>query len=610
MKVLTYLASSCFVALAAALLCSLDTAQAAASEESPQAFGMGFFVTSKGVDGSANLGGLDGADQHCQKLAEAVGAGDRHWRAYLSTSASGNTPGINARDRIGQGPWYNAKGVLIARDLGELHSDLHHIDRRTALDENAQRPQRAPHDVLTGSDESGRLAYVEGEPATCANWTASDNGVARIGHDDRMDADSHGNKRFRHWNGSWNSEHDTLGCAKQQLADTGGGGGFYCFAADAERALPLAPAPDSYTHTYTFKRGVNINHWLGDNIAKTEGFPARLYGETWFDEEDVAWIAAQGFDHLRVWVGGHNWITASGDVDEAAIVHFDNTLVWAKKHRLGVILAMHGLPGYRTGIRYGAPPTDVSSPFTDEASRADAAYLWWMVAKRYVQIGPQLRFELLASPSAESAQQIRRYNAETLAAIRRIDRRRMVYLTSRSMRVEHVEDVVFEDSNTALMLQMWEPVIFTRQFDQRIPQVKFPGKVPDIVALLGKDAPEARFSNMDLTVAGVESSIDAFVAKARAAAKGREIHVGLFGVIGSIDDDSARTFITTVRSTFERNQMGWTVYDYHTGGAVRADDGMGGPTRILDGLGLPKKSAVTPPGCTRSNLDQNDSPDC
>lgn len=552
-----------------------------------------FFVA--GNDrGSADLGGLSGADARCEALATSVGAGGKQWRAYLSVSASGSGAGIDARDRIGSGPWYNAKGDLIARDIEELHSDRHAIDRHTALNERGERRSNAPHDILTGSDVDGRLALIDGRPATCADWTASGDGIAKIGHDDRMDADSHDNKRFRRWNGSWNSEHGTLGCSAKHLADTGGGGGVYCFAADDGRGHPPRSVLDA--RTYTFRRGVNVNHWLGDNIAATDDFPAgALYGADWFDEEDVAWIAGQGFDHMRIWVGGNNWVTTTGEVDESDVAHFDRVLEWARKHGLGVVLAMHGLPGYRNGIRYGAAETDVGSPFTDDATRGDAAYLWWLVAKRYVDIGAQLRFELLASPNAESAEQIRLFNAEMIASIRRVDRDRMVYVTSRNMRIEHVADVVFGDANTALVLRMREPEIFTVQFDPRIPRIRFPGTVPDLAAVLGSDAPEAIHSKRVLSIDSFNAYVDEFARKARETAQGREIYIGLSGAIGISDDDSARTYTRAMRSAFERNGLGWAVYDYHTGGAVRADVGKGGPTRILEGLELSKPNLAPAP---------------
>lgn len=252
--------------------------------------------------------------------------------------------------------------------------------------------------MLTGSDASGHLAYFAGRPATCGDWTRDGEGVAIIGHDDRMDASSHDNPRFVHWSGSWNAEHETTGCSAAHLAETGGGGAFYCFAADPG---PASASPPVDAASYWFRRGVNLNHWLADNLAP-EQLPNAHYGADWFAEDDVAWIAARGFDHLRIWVDGAAWLDAEGHLDEAAIARFDDALRWSAAHGLGVVLAMYGLPGHRAGIR-GAPQPDAASPFTDAATRGDAAYLWWAIAHRYRDVGDRLRFELLVRPEAEDA---------------------------------------------------------------------------------------------------------------------------------------------------------------------------------------------------------------
>lgn len=191
---------------------------------------MGFFVTSKGIGNGADLGGLDGADAHCAKLATAAGSTGRTWRAYLSTqSPDGKTRGKSARDRIGLGPWYNAAGELIASDLDQLHISPN-IVKRTAIDENGilvkgrgDKPNE--HDILTGSKNDG-TAYFPWEEGdhTCGNWTSSADGAgsAQVGHHDR-----HGGG-----NVSWNSAHGSRGCSQANLKGTGGAGLLYCFAAD------------------------------------------------------------------------------------------------------------------------------------------------------------------------------------------------------------------------------------------------------------------------------------------------------------------------------------------------------------------------------------------
>ena len=187
---------------------------------------MGFFVTSVGLGDGGNLGGLEGADAHCQSLATAAGAGDRDWRAYLSTQEEG-ARGISARSRIGQGPWYNANGELIASDLDQLHI-MPNLYYRTAVDENGnpikgRGDNPNEHDILTGTQEDGTayFPWQEGEQ-TCSNWTSNGEGSATVGHHDR-----HGGG-----NTSWNAAHPSRGCSPDALRSTGGNGYFYCFAAD------------------------------------------------------------------------------------------------------------------------------------------------------------------------------------------------------------------------------------------------------------------------------------------------------------------------------------------------------------------------------------------
>ena len=192
---------------------------------------MSFFVTSVGTGKGADLGGLAGADAHCQKLAEAVGAGGKTWRAYLSTQASGNQAAVNARDRIGKGPWYNAKSELIAKDVADLHGDVerdrNNITKASALTEkgevsNGRGDTPNKHDMLTGSTSTGR-AFTDNEDHTCKNWTSSSSGTgsAMLGHHDRNGGG----------NTSWNAAHPSRGCSQDNLVATGGAGLFYCFVA-------------------------------------------------------------------------------------------------------------------------------------------------------------------------------------------------------------------------------------------------------------------------------------------------------------------------------------------------------------------------------------------
>ena len=209
------------VALVTALsACSSDEAGA------PEPIRTSFFITSAGPGNGANLGGLAGADAHCRALAEAAGITGATWRAYLSASASGTQPAVNARDRIGRGPWYNVRGQLVARDVAHLHSDSTRLDKQTALNERGEvvngrgdTPNR--HDMLTGSQLDG-TAFPGTADRTCANWTSATTGAAQLGHHDRQGGGDNPT--------SWNSAHVSRSCAPADLRATGGDGLFYCFA--------------------------------------------------------------------------------------------------------------------------------------------------------------------------------------------------------------------------------------------------------------------------------------------------------------------------------------------------------------------------------------------
>ena len=185
---------------------------------------LGFFITSVGSGDGANLGGLAGADAHCQKLASAVGAGSRTWRAYLSGTENGKP--VNARDRIGSGPWANAKGVIIAQNVAELHGE-NKLTKETQLTEkgaivNGRGDTPNMHDILTGSQLDG-TAFTDGTDHTCNNWTSNSTGSAQVGHHDRQGGGANPT--------SWNNAHASKGCSQQALVGTGGNGFFYCFAA-------------------------------------------------------------------------------------------------------------------------------------------------------------------------------------------------------------------------------------------------------------------------------------------------------------------------------------------------------------------------------------------
>jgi hypothetical protein len=196
------------------------------AQANPQA---SFFITSAGPGNGANLGGLAGSDRHCQTLAAAVGLGQKTWRAYLSATASGNQPAVNARDRIGAGPWFNVKGVKVADSVENLHSDANNLGKENSLSEKGEvingrgdTPNR--HDILTGSQADGTAASGDAD-TTCGNWTSNANtGSATVGHHDKTGGGPNPT--------SWNSAHGSRGCGQADLQGTGGDGLFYCFATD------------------------------------------------------------------------------------------------------------------------------------------------------------------------------------------------------------------------------------------------------------------------------------------------------------------------------------------------------------------------------------------
>lgn len=209
------------LACAVVVLVVLGAGHPAFSQNTPV---ISFFITSAGSGNGANLGGLAGADAICQRLAATAGAGGKTWRAYLSSSAAGNQAAVNARDRIGRGPWQNAKGVVVAQSVDDLHSDNNKLGKENSLTEkgtmvNGRGDNPNTHDMLTGSGLDGRALPGDN---TCNNWTSAGAGAARVGHHDKQGGGENPN--------SWNSAHASSGCSQANLVGTGGAGLFYCFA--------------------------------------------------------------------------------------------------------------------------------------------------------------------------------------------------------------------------------------------------------------------------------------------------------------------------------------------------------------------------------------------
>ena len=221
------IATSAALALIVAACAPADTPETEEADEAADMAAMTFFITSAGPGDGANLGGLEGADAYCETLAAAQGAGGMGWMAYLSTIDEEGNAAVNARDRIGTGPWHNQAGVLVANDADELHSEAANLTKETILTEmgdmvNGRGDDPNMHDILTGSNMDG-TAFTGEENTNCDNWMSNGEGSAAVGHHDRQGGGQNPT--------SWNSAHGSRGCSQENLQGTGGNGFFYCFAA-------------------------------------------------------------------------------------------------------------------------------------------------------------------------------------------------------------------------------------------------------------------------------------------------------------------------------------------------------------------------------------------
>lgn len=336
---------------------------------------------------------------------------------------------------------------------------------------------------------------------------------------------------------------------------------------------------DSMT-SFTFKRGVNISHWL------SQLGESRQYGADWFNAEDVAWIAAQGFDHLRLPVDGRLWLRPDGSLDPGKAEPFERAMQWARAHGLGTVLDMHFLPGADFN-----PQHQDNTLFTDPAKMEQVAEFWREVASRYADEGPWLRFELLNEPIAAENHQVNTFNEVMIAAVRESNPTRPIYITSnRWSNYKNVKDIdVPDDPYVFITFHFYEPFVFTHQraswsnMPQEMPLIEFPGTVPDLSGHFSEDRWERTWSGRELSIAKhVEepfSEVATWVAK---HAADREIYVGEFGVYRPASDDSKSAYTAAIREACESRGWGWAVWDYAGSFGVR--DGNDQPTAILHGL--------------------------
>jgi endoglucanase len=334
------------------------------------------------------------------------------------------------------------------------------------------------------------------------------------------------------------------------------------------------------TTNYTFKRGVNISHWLSQN-----GGTKHTYAAGWFGEEDVKWIAAQGFDHIRLPVDVRLCLAANGSLDEAKLKPITDTIGWARPLGLGVVLDAHFLPGADFNSIGGD-----SRVYTDPALTEKVADVWRALAKHFAHEGPSLRFEILNEPVAAENKQLNPFMHRMLAAIRESNPTRVVYLTSNKWSgFWTVPDVELPaDKNIALTIHFYEPMIFTHQrapwagFAKTLPAVKFPGTVPDVT---GHTLPHYNMklqAGDPLTPAQIEAAFAKVSAWLAAHAPAIEVYLGEFGVFEAADPDSTRNWTATVRHAAESRGWSWAIWDYNDSFGVRNAAGKGTP--VLEGL--------------------------
>jgi len=347
----------------------------------------------------------------------------------------------------------------------------------------------------------------------------------------------------------------------------------------------LSPMHAESGPAFTFKKGVNISHWLSQN----EG--AHTYAAPWFGEKDVEWIAGQGFDHIRLPVDFRLCFAADGSLEEDKVAPIASTIRWARARGLGVVLDAHFLPG----ADFNSVGGDHRA-YTDPAVEEEAGHCWRLMARRFAAEGPYLRFEILNEPVARENSQLNPFLAHMLAAIRETNPTRIVYVTSNQWsRFGTVPDVVLpDDPNVALTIHYYEPIVFTHQraswvgFTKTLPPVSFPGTVPD---LTGHTTPNFHHKDLHagdpLTVAQVQETFAKVSDWLAVHAPTIEVYVGEFGVYEAAEADSKRRWIATVRSESERRGWGWAVWDYNDSFGVRGPDGSGTP--ILEGLFPPAR---------------------
>jgi soluble cytochrome b562 len=363
-------------------------------------------------------------------------------------------------------------------------------------------------------------------------------------------------------------------------------------------AAPV-PTPATQRAHPTYRHGVIVHHWLAMPYERVRGKSnvPHTYAATWFDGEDVAWIAAHGFDHLVISVDTDLWLAADGSLDEARIAPFEAALTWCRRHRLGLI----------ANLRVSQVPAGVgkerASHLDDPRVRAARAALWERIARRFAPVGDELRFlagDAVAGPHVDqaSANELAR---TTVAAVRGASPDRFIYV-SPLLRSDG-SFIADPDASFATLADMWlpddprvgvsvvysEPELFTWQVDAALPRMRFPGAVPDVRKLVAPDHRMVAASGTVHTRVEIEDDFDRLGAWRRGPGADREVYLSFIGMHDAVDALSTRTYMNAVTELAARHDVGWAVYDYESAVAVRGADGK--PTPLYDGLGLTAAAA-------------------
>ncbi|HEY4301904.1 MAG TPA: cellulase family glycosylhydrolase [Candidatus Didemnitutus sp.] len=343
-------------------------------------------------------------------------------------------------------------------------------------------------------------------------------------------------------------------------------------------SISSAAAADP-VETFHFRRGVNISHWLSQNDGKM------AYAAPWFTETDVEWIAAQGFDHIRLPVDVRLCLKPDGSLDDSRLQPIFNAIAWARRRHLGVVLDAHFLPG----ADFNSVGGD-SRVYTDMTLQEKTAGVWAALAGRFASEGPWLRFEILNEPVAAENKQLNPFMHRMLRAIRETNPTRIVYVTSnRWSSFATVPDVELpDDKHIALTIHFYEPIVFTHQraswvgFDQTLPPVHFPGVTPDVTGHVLPGRTIHLKAGEPMTVAQIEEKFTRVSEWVARHAPDIEVYVGEFGVYETADAKSTTNWISAVRTAAESRGWGWAVWDYNRGFGARGADGAG--TAVLAGL--------------------------